>query len=243
MRIKLLIVLGAFLLISPSVNSQVLLSLIFGEKLNSDGIEFGLEGGYNFSDLGTLDADGTLSAFNLGFYFDIRLKDQWRLYTGTLVKMRMGDSDLSDADLAFLGVEKEDEEGTYQQQVGYFLVPALLNYRFDNRLYVEIGPQFGLRHQAKVVFEAEDGDRSTRVEIKNKDATNPIEVGASAGFGYRFREKNSMSIGVRYFYGFTNVYKGVNGSNNRSLFIKLNVPIGAGKKKEKEEEKSATDGS
>ena len=42
-----------------------------------------------------------------------------------------------------------------------------------------------------------------------------------------------MTIGIKYYYGFTNVYKGVSGSNNSSLFLKVNVPIGANKKTEK----------
>lgn len=235
MRYKLLLILGGLLLISPNLNSQVLLSILFGDKLNSDGIEFGLEGGFNFSNVGTLEASKTFSDFNLGFYFDIRLKEQWRLYTGVLVKMRMGDSDLSEADLAFLGIPLEEEEGKYEQRLNYFLLPALIKYRFQNRLYAEAGPKFGLRYQAKVVFETEDGDRSTRVEINNRDLTNPFEAGIAAGFGYRFRETNSVTLGLRYYYGFTNVYKGVSGSNNRTLFLKLNVPIGAGKKKEKEQ--------
>ncbi|MGA9239327.1 MAG: hypothetical protein WBV75_09695, partial [Robiginitalea sp.] len=83
---------------SYTVSSQVLISLIFGDKLNSDRIEFGLEGGFNFSQIGALDADKRLSSFNLGFYFDYRLKDSWKFYTGVLVKSKLGVAELSDSD-------------------------------------------------------------------------------------------------------------------------------------------------
>lgn len=49
------------MLLSAPLQSQVLLSLIFGDKLNSDGVEFGLEGGYNFSNVSNLEAGGTLA--------------------------------------------------------------------------------------------------------------------------------------------------------------------------------------
>ena len=49
--------------------SQVLMSLIFGDKLNSPNIEFGLDGGVNFSSISNLDSDYKRD-FNLGFYFD-----------------------------------------------------------------------------------------------------------------------------------------------------------------------------
>jgi hypothetical protein len=50
---KLLLV--ATLLYIQSVNSQVLISLIFGDKLNSPKVEFGLEGGANFSTITNLE--------------------------------------------------------------------------------------------------------------------------------------------------------------------------------------------
>ena len=48
--------------------SQVLISLIFGDKLNSPFLEFGLEGGINFSNISNLESSGTNPGFNLGFY-------------------------------------------------------------------------------------------------------------------------------------------------------------------------------
>ena len=45
------------------------------DKLNSEGLEFGLEGGVNWSNISNLDADKSLSTFNLGFYFDFKLKN------------------------------------------------------------------------------------------------------------------------------------------------------------------------
>ena len=68
------IILIVIMLLSVNLHSQVLLSLIFGDKLNSEGLEFGLEGGVNWSNISNLDADKSLSTFNLGFYFDFKLK-------------------------------------------------------------------------------------------------------------------------------------------------------------------------
>lgn len=69
---------GVLLLIAffsmTSARSQVLISLIFGDKLNSPFLEFGLDGGMNFSEISGLESSGTNVGFNLGFYFDIRSK-------------------------------------------------------------------------------------------------------------------------------------------------------------------------
>lgn len=226
------------LLTTSSMHSQVLMSLIFGDKLNSDKVEFGLEGGFNFSNIDELRGSKRFSSFNLGFYFDIALQDHWRIYTGVLVKSKLGSDELTLEDLQRLEIPVEEEDGTYTQKLNYFLVPALIKYKFDNRMYLETGPQFGLRSKAFVEFyaEAEDG-REIEVRTTNTDQTNPIEAGWLVGTGYHFSPGKGMSVGVKYHHGFTNVYKNISGSTNSSIFVKMTIPIGANKGKLKESEK------
>jgi hypothetical protein len=221
------------MLVGFSSHSQVLLSLLFGDKLNSDGLEFGLEGGYNWSSISELEAGKSLSSFNLGFYFDIRLKNQWNLYTGVLVKAKMGDNELTSNDLTFLEITPNAEDGTYSQKINYFVVPALIKYNFKNRMYLEAGPQFSLMHKAWVEFNSDNDDRSIRIKDFNKDKINTLDAGFAIGTGYKLIADTGMTVGIRYYYGFTNVYKDVSGTNNSSLFLKLNIPIGAAKSKDK----------
>lgn len=211
--------------------SQILLSILFGDKLNSDGLEFGLEGSFNFSEINSLEANKRLSNFNLGFYFDFRIKNQWNIYTGVLVKARLGTSNLSANDLDFLGIESKDEEGDYEQKISYIIVPVLLKYNLKNRIYFEAGPQFGLMYNAYVEFNAETDNRDTRIRDNNEDSINRIDAGFTLGAGYKLRADNGITIGIKYYHGLTNVYKGVSGSNNNSVFLKVNVPIGANKAK------------
>ena len=98
---KYLLILS-FLLIGISSQSQVLITLLLGDKLNSDGIEFGLEGGINRAQITGMESKNFARKWNLGFYFDIRLKEQWFLYTGVLVKANMGLDKITDDDLDFL---------------------------------------------------------------------------------------------------------------------------------------------
>ncbi len=213
--------------------SQVILSMIFGDKLNSEDIEFGLEGGMNYASISGFESNNRLSTFNLGFYFDIRLKGQWNLYTGVLVKSKLGSDELSLGDLNALGITPQAEEGTYSQHIRYFLVPALIKYNFPNRIYLESGPQFGLKYQAWVEFESETSERSTRIRDFNRDALNTLEAGWVIGTGYRISPKNSMTFGIKYYRGFTRVIKDLPGVND-AIFFKFNIPIGAVKDQENE---------
>lgn len=216
-----------FILFGFGAQSQVLISLLLGDKLNSDGLEFGLEGGYNWSVINGLDAKKGLSTFNLGFYFDIRIKNQWSFYTGTLVKARLGVDHLSTNDLQFLQTDTYTEEGDYSQQIRYFLVPALLKYNFKNYFYAEGGVQFGLTHGAWVEFNSDVDGKEARIKDDNQDAINRFDMGAMAGFGYKLLKGKGLSLGVKYYYGFLDVYKDKSGTNNNALFVKLNIPIGA----------------
>ncbi len=221
-----------FFLVVTNAQSQVLLSFIFGDKLNSENIEFGIEGGFNYSDIATLDADKSLSSFNLGFYFDVKLKNQWNIYTGVLVKSKLGADNLSNADLEFLEIEPYEEDGNYSQKINTFIVPALLKYNFQNRMYLEAGPQFGLMYKSWVEFTSENDNKNIKIKDFNTDNINTLDFGFTIGTGYRLMKTNGMTLGIKYYYGFTNVYKGVDGSNNSSLFLKFNIPIGATKKNE-----------
>lgn len=220
-----------FLLLAvSSIKSQVLISLLLGDKLNSDGLEFGLEGGFNHSFISGLETQKLLSTFNLGFYFDIRMKDQLFLYTGVLVKADMGAHKLTANDLKILNIDTYESEGTYKQLINYFIVPALAKYKFKNRFYVEAGPQFGLMHRPYVQFDSKYDNKEEQIRQYNTDDINRIDAGLLGGFGYQFIKGWEMSVGLKYYYGLVDVYKNISGSNNNSLFLKVNIPIGAGKK-------------
>ena len=72
-----------FLFVASSVQPQVLISLLFGDKLSSDKIEFGLETGVNFEQIDGFESKDSVAFFNIGFYFDFKLKNpDWVVYTG-----------------------------------------------------------------------------------------------------------------------------------------------------------------
>ena len=214
-----------------SAHSQILISLLFGDKLNSEGIEFGLEGGFTFMDIGALQANDRLSGFNLGLYFDIRLKESWWVYTSLIAKSEYGVSGLSDSDLALLQVAPQGEGGTHSQYINSIQLPAFIKYRFENRIYAEAGPQVGLMFRSWVQFDSDADGTQTRVRVRNNDAINNFDVGGAVGLGYRLKPGPAgMTLGIRYYQGFVNVVSGLSGSRNNYFYLKFNIPIGAGKK-------------
>lgn len=232
------------LFIGVSMQSQVLISLLLGDKLNSGGIEFGLEGGINWTQISGMETDNFARKWNLGFYFDIRLRNQWFIYTGVLVKANQGVDNLSNNDLAGINatVYYNDTSGripgSYGQRMNSFIVPALVKYKFKNRLFVMAGPQFALSYKAWVQFDSDVEGNEAIIKEYNKNLINNIDVGIMAGLGYALHKQPGLTVGVKYYEGFVHVYKNSN-TRNRSFYIYATLPIGASEKaKEKALEKN-----
>jgi hypothetical protein len=56
------------------------------------------------------------------------------------------------------------------------------------------------------------------------------------GFGYTLFKGTGWTLGLKYYHGFVNVYKGNSSTKNTSFFVKLNIPVGVGKAEEKKKE-------
>ena len=222
-----------------AVKSQVIISLLLGDKLNTGKIEFGLDGGLTLSDLGGLDAAESLRGFNLGFYFDIKTKHPaWIVNTGVIVKSPMGAKGLPVYSLNDPALDTAFKKGSVTTKLRYFNVPVMMKYQFKNNIYVKGGIQLGLRYKAFDEFKnsvAEDDDLTYK--LKRKDDYHPLDAGLAFGLGYRLMGGNGMNLGLQYYYGMVDVEIDDNSPNqfNRVFYFNLGIPIGKGKAQKKKE--------
>ena len=225
--------------LSISAQSQVLITLLLGDKINSDGLEFGLEGGMNWTQVSGFETTDYGKKWNLGFYFDIRIKNQLSLYTGVLVKSNMGVDNFTKNDLmkldAYIYKDQSgaETEGKYSHKMNYFLVPVLFKYKFKNQIHIAAGPQFGLMYKSWIEFNSDIDGKEAVIKDYNTDKINKIDAGVVAGLGYRLLKGKGWTISTKYYYGFVNVYKNISNTKNRAFFIEVCIPIGAAKKTNK----------
>jgi hypothetical protein len=229
-----LILFSVFLLCSVTTRAQVLISLLFGEMLNTDEVEFGLIGGYNRSYMYDISDSEGLNNWNLGFYFHILLKNNSYLSTGVLVKSNVGATGMPTYSLGDVNFDSLYQEGTLTKKISYFYVPVLFHQRISNRWYLEGGFQLGLRNKAKDIFELEalDGDLSYTRSVK--DEYKHLDAGLAGGIGYKFKKEiKSLAAGTTYYYGLMNVSELPDTKiRNSSIYFYVKVPIGAGGKKD-----------
>ena len=222
-----------------SSNSQVLISLLLGDKLNSDSLEFGLVGGVNFAHTSGLEDSHMMGAFNLGFYFDFMITEKVSIVPGVLVISTVGAKDMNaysvndpEIDAAFAG-------GHVRREISYFQVPILFKYKFHPRWYTTIGPQLALRNGVTDVFTRDVQSRDDLVYHHDiKENYKALDAGVTGGLGFLLsKRKKSMSVGVKYYQGLVDIRKdGINdplsngdSMRNNSIYAFMTIPIGAGK--------------
>ena len=235
---KLLIVMITLMLVAQVMQGQVLISLLFGDKLNSPTLKFGLDGGANFSTLSNVSGAKYRAGFNLGFYFDFLLKKDkpWYIHTGVLVKSNLGARSispyhLSNPDSAYL--DTLFANGSVDRRLSYFNVPVLVRYSFKNKLFIEMGPMLSLGYKAHDIFTTEiENKKDLSFDNDIKDQFVKFDVGGMAGIGYAIDALNGMNFGLRYYYGFMDVMKKNSGDaqHNSSFYLFASIPIGAGEK-------------
>jgi len=229
-----------FILISINANSQVLISLLLGDKLNSDKIEFGIDGGFNYSTLHGIESGSYASDLFLGFYFDFKQRNpNWILHTGVQVKSSVGADEVP-----YNYIENEEIsailEGTkYRKEISYFYVPFTVKYRFLTLFNVEAGVQLGLMHGATDTYKYKplEGGKLT-YELDAKHQIKKLDAGYLVGIGSKLSKENkSMQCGIKYYRGFVDIdaQNITSGTYNSSIYLYCSIPIGA-----KKAEKSAT---
>lgn len=227
----------SFLFTGYAANSQILISLLLGDVLNSDKIEFGLDGGVNYANIANLDPSKTLPLFNLGFYFDIKFKQNLMLHTGVLVKSNQGADKLAVYSLNDSNLDEIFATGYVTRKINNFSVPILMKYRFATLFHVEAGPMLALRTKGYDEFKTtiiDDDDATYRLDIK--DNYKRIDAGIMAGVGMKLSKvPKSSQVGVRYYYGFIDPLKNNTGGAHyfSSLYLYFSIPIGVASSVEK----------
>ncbi len=218
-------------------HSQILISLIFGDKLNSDKLEFGLDGGINLSQISNIEESKSLNKLNLGFYFDVKMTEQLFLRTGLQVVSPMGARNINPYFINDSSIDSILINSKVTRGLDYFNVPIMLKYKFHSHFYVEGGTMLGLLHTATDTFTDQINGDDVFLNRDVRDLYNRIDVGVMGGLGYRLLGGNGMNLGVRYYYGLRNILKdeSLPKQVNSSLYAYVGIPIGAGKAKEKDQ--------
>ncbi|PIB35992.1 hypothetical protein BFP72_11595 [Reichenbachiella sp. 5M10] len=236
---KLVLLVYCVLLMQSVSYGQVLISLLLGDKLNSDKLEFGLTTGLSMSQMTDLEQEAGLGAFQLGFYFDVKMKEGWSFAPSCLMISKMGGKGLEAYETGDPDMDIILAQGKVNRELSYIQLPLLVRYKLKSRLYFNAGPQVGLLRTAEDVFEIESGDYEGKIRYQVKGDYARLDAGATVGLGYSLRPDKGMSLGVNYYFGLVDVSKAADDNYNRSWNIYATIPIGVSKAEKKANKQAA----
>jgi hypothetical protein len=146
---------------------------------NAQETRFGVKGGLNISTVGG-DAEGvsSLVGFHVGGFAEIKIIEKLAIQPELLFSTQ--------------GAKEKFFGESYNTNLNYINVPVLAKYYITDKFTVEAGPQIGFLVSAK----SDDEDV--------KDLYKSIDAGFNIGAGYNFTE--NLSVGVRYYFGLSNIY-------------------------------------
>ena len=221
------------MLVSTWASGQILISILLGDKLNSDKVEFGLDGGLAYTNIRGLDDADASRVMHLGFYFDIRMTKSVLFHTGVIVKSTMGASGLPPYALGDVNLDPVLATASVRRKINYFSLPIFLKTRLPYHFSFEVGPQIALQYGARDEFidsRYDTKDLLFRNEID--DRYTRIDAGVTGGLGYRLLKGTGITLGVRYYQGLVDIIKNNTGDPqlNSSFYLFAAIPIGGVKK-------------
>lgn len=210
------------------------MSLIFGEALNTETLTFGIHLDYTRSTLTNLDDAEVLGRFNIALLFNYRFNDRFSLQSELFPAYTIGAQNLKPYALDDAGLDAQFQNGKVTRKLTYMGMTALGLYRVYDHIYLELGPQLYLRTKAYDYFTAEPAAGELSLKHNIKEETGQWQSGISTGLCYRLGNGTGMSIGLRYYWGLTDVMKNDPDSQQFRLWqVTGGIPIGRKKKMEK----------
>lgn len=219
---------------ATQTDAQVIISLLFGDKLNSDKLLFGLHVNYTMSTLTNLEGAEYSGGIKAALLFNFKLGNRFRMQTELMPPFAFGTKGLPPYSIGDPALDAQFQGGEVTRRIFLTGLTALVQYRVYDYIGVEAGPGIYLRMKARDIFSVEQETGDLSLERKITDQTSTFEVGFAIGAFYQLGKGTGMLFGLRYYIGLTDVM--INDAGNqqfRMWQITSGIPIGRKKKMEK----------
>lgn len=221
----LLLMLGA-----GAAQGQVLLGILFGDKLAKENFHIGLTAGANLADISGVDGTKTKPGFTLGLLGEWKLTDSLYLQPELLPFYQVGAKSMPPGGLDDVPeLEDEIQDKSRQTKLNYFEIPILFKYALRNRRWhLGAGPQIGFLTSAQDVY---DGVYTNEIAIRadRKGMLNSTDAGVAFVLEYKTGDNPfAMGVTARYYLGLTDIIKDNTGDalHNRVFTLGITVAMG-----------------
>ena len=222
----------ALLTFPATVKSQVIISILFGDKLNTDKITFGLMLGNCWNSMTGYATASAQSNFNLGLFLTVKLKQRFFIQFDALAKFKTGAKGMPVYTLGDPVLDSMFYSGSVQRDISCVGLVTTIQYRFWKNANLELGPQVLLRLKAKDTFVGSQEGGDLKFEKDISSSATRFDLGVTGGVSWQFGKGTGVKIGMRYYEGLIDLFHSEQGKNaTRTVQFNVYVPVGREKKK------------
>lgn len=231
---KIFFVLILILGFEISANAQLVIALLFGDKLYTPKTELGLNVGGNLSSATKIPNATYESQLGIGMYFKWKFSENWQLQPEVFFRYPQGGRKLPPYDIDDPNLDPIIDNSTLIRQSQYFSLPIKVNYRIWKELRFSLGPQVSYLYSNQDIFHLtmESGED---VYIRRRGIGNlkKFDFGGVAGVCYTLRNGKGVTLAAGGYYGLISPDPNFNNSDavNYNLNFYVGIPIGVGKDK------------
>lgn len=213
-----------------SAPAQVIIALLFGEKLNTGKMEFGLVVSPALTNITNQESEYR-NGLNLGLYLNFRPDKRLSLHVEGTAKGSFGAKGIKPYSTQNDSLDQLFASGSIERKIKAFSLPVLGSYHLTELFFAEAGFQANMRLKAKDLFTTEVMENDLEYTTDVTEQFTWLDFGVTGGLYYKFRkDRKSMGLGVRYFYGLTDIDKITQGIQANSAWLfNITIPVGAGK--------------
>jgi len=229
-----------FIFFCAQSQSQIVIALLFGDKLNKGKLEFGLVVAESITNITDIEAKGK-PGLNLGIYLNFNPTKKIYLHVEGIAKGSFGAKDIAPYPTGNDSLDALLESGSVLRKIQGFSMPVLVRYRITKLFSAEAGIQPNMRLKANDIFQSTVNGNDLEYTKNVKEEYTWLDFGVLGGLFYKFKDdKKSMGIGIRYYHGLTDIYKPKNGTQaNTAIYFIVTIPVGVGKAQAQEQKEQS----
>lgn len=216
-------------------HSQVLIALLFGDKLSTDKFQLGIRLAGNWENFTGWDGTEIRFDFGFGIYGALKLSPKLTLQPELLFKDPRGADGLPTKAFGNADLDPLLEDAAVTAKLAYVSLPVLLKYHLTPQLSLGFGPQLGYISSARYEYKAEVYAKEDLVFKEDiKSTLNSLDFALAFSVEYTLQKRKAIQIGLRYYLGLVDIFKDSSGHSvkNSVIQVYLGIPVG-GHPKEK----------
>jgi hypothetical protein len=228
MKMKKVFFLFLMIAFCGAAQGQIIIALLFGDKLNSGKLEFGLVLSPTFTNITNIESDYR-GGLTLGMFFNIRPDRKLFIHVDLIPKSSFGAKNIPPYSVGNDSLDNLFASGSVERIIKTVNMSVLARYTITPHFFIDAGIQPDLLYKPRDYFTVDHDGNELQYTKNIEDQFTRLDFQVAGGLFYRFKlEAGSMGIGMRYTHGITDIDKVVPGIQASSAWqFSLTIPIGA----------------